>query len=118
MVWYYNDSSRFFDKVDKLLDPRYNNSVTTGYDLRENESGMTLAIDLPGAKSSDLKVDAMTGIVKIKGKQKGKDFSYEYYLSKAYDPSTGVAKLEDGVLTMTFNKFEVQKPKVFSIQIT
>lgn len=116
MVWYYNDSNRFFDNVNRVLG--YNAATTTGYDVRENESGMTLTIDLPGAKSSDLKVDAMTGVVKIRGKQKGKDFSYEYCLSKAYDPSTGVAKLEDGVLTMTFNKFEVQKPRVFSIQVT
>jgi HSP20 family molecular chaperone IbpA len=115
MIWYYDDS-RFFDNVNRILG--YNTAITPGYDVRENESGMALTIDLPGAKSSDLKVDAMMGIVKIKGKQKGKDFSYEYYLGKAYDPSTGVAKLEDGVLTMTFNKFEVQKPKVFSIQVT
>jgi HSP20 family molecular chaperone IbpA len=115
MVWWYNDSSRYgtIFGLDKYL----SNTVTANYDVRENESGLTLSIDLPGTKSSDLKVETASGLIKISGKQKGKDFFYEYSLNKNYNPLTGAAKLEDGVLTLTFNKREEQKPRVHTIQV-
>lgn len=116
MVWWYNDSSRYGTTfgLDKYLS---NTTVTANYDVRENESGLTLSIDLPGAKSSDVKVETVSGLIKISGKQKGKEFFYEYSLNKGYNPLTGTAKLEDGVLTLTFSRYEEQKPKVHTIQV-
>lgn len=115
MAWWYNDSSRYgtIFGLDKYL----NNTVTANYDVHENEEGLVLTIDLPGAKSSDLKIEAVSNLVKISGKQKGKDFFYEYSLNKSYDLFTGAAKLEDGVLTLTFKRYEEQKPKVHTIQV-
>jgi HSP20 family molecular chaperone IbpA len=116
MVWWYNDSYRYGAYhglgIDKLL-----SFASANYDIRESESGLFLEIDLPGAKNSDLKVETVSNLVKICGKRKGKDFFYDYSLDKSYDPSTGVAKLENGVLTLTFNKHELQKPKVHTIQV-
>ncbi len=115
MVWWYNDSSRYGAAFG--LDKYMSNTVTTNYDVHENEAGLTLSIDLPGTKSSDLKVEAVSNLVKISGKQKGKDFFYEYSLNKIYDPLSGAARLEDGVLTLTFNKHEEKKLKVHTIQV-
>jgi HSP20 family molecular chaperone IbpA len=87
------------------------------YEAKEDDEGLTLSVDLPGTKSSDLQLEAVSNLVKIWGKQKGKDFAYEYSLSKAYDPTTCHAKLEDGVLTLKFKKFERPKQKVHKISL-
>lgn len=89
----------------------------SSYSSREEGDRLLLSIDLPGAKSSDVKVESLTGHVKIFGKQKGKDFSQTYSLPKVYDPSSGVAKLEDGVLSLTFSKFKTTKSLVHSIEV-
>jgi HSP20 family molecular chaperone IbpA len=115
MTWWMNDTTRFDSAlIDRLLlDP----ATVAGYDLRENGGVATFSLDLPGAKSSDLTVVALPGRVKIKGMRKGKEFAYEYALNKNYDPSTGAAKMEDGVLTLTFNKYETLKDKAHVIQV-
>ena len=118
MVWWYNDTNKYGSMVfDRVLDPWSVKTAAASFDVYENDAGLTLNLDLPGAKSSDLMVEAVSHSVKIAGKQKGKDFAYNYPLPKSYDPSTGVAKLEDGVLTMTFNKLESQKSKVYKIPV-
>ena len=115
-MWWYNDS-RYNTVFDKLLDPWPVRGTTSLYEVKENENGMSLAVDLPGAKSSDLKVESVSNLIKISGKQKSKDFMYEYSLHKNYDPLTGTAKLEDGVLTLSFKRIEPNKPKTHTIQI-
>jgi HSP20 family molecular chaperone IbpA len=119
MSWWYNDMTRYSGAIDKYLDvfqPK-NNTGTVSYDVQSDEKGMTLTMDLPGAKSSDLKVESLPELVKIYGKQKGKDFSYEYPLNKIYNPQSGVAKLEDGVLTLSFTRYAKDKPKSYLIPI-
>lgn len=118
MVWWYNDTNKYGSMIfDRVLDPWTLKTNVASFDVNENDAGLTLNLDLPGAKSADLKVEAVSHYVKIEGKQKGKDFSYNYSLPKSYDPSTGRAKLEDGVLTMTFNKLESSKPRVHNIPV-
>lgn len=89
----------------------------SSYSSKEEGDHLSLSIDLPGAKSTDVKVESLTGQVKIYGKQKGKDFSQTYSLPKTYDPSSGVARLEDGVLNVVFSKFKTAKPSVYSIEV-
>jgi len=119
MSWWYGDLSRYNGVFDKILDefPAKSSKVTT-YDVQSDDKSLTLTVDLPGAKSADLKVEALHELVKISGKQKGKDFAYEYPLSKIYNPQSGIAKLEDGVLTLVFMKHERDKPKSYFIPVS
>lgn len=110
----YNTDSVFY--FDKLLDSWTNKSVAS-YDFKEDENHLTFNMDLPGVKNVDLNIESSIGQIKIFGKQKGKDFVYKYTMPKTYDPSTGEAKLEDGVLTLKFGKFSNAKPQVHSIKI-
>jgi HSP20 family molecular chaperone IbpA len=118
MNWWYTDTNKYGSLVyNRLLDPWAAKVNTVNFEIHENESGITLNMDLPGAKSSDLLVESVSGDVKITGKQKGKDFLYNYRLPKNYDPLSGSARLEDGVLTLVFNKLETAKPKAYKIPI-
>lgn len=91
---------------------------TSTYDVKVNENNLILSVDLPGTKASDLKIEAEGHNLRISGKQKGVDFKYDYSLAKSYDPTSAIAKYEDGVLNLTFNKFEQLKPKTFNIKLS
>jgi len=88
------------------------------YEVEEKDNCLVFTMDLPGVKPSDLKVIAEGRNINLSGKQKGKEFSYTYSLHKNYEPSGAKAKLEDGVLTIKFDKRETEKKKTIEIQIT
>ena len=121
MSWWYNDMTRFGGNgIDKYLDvfQAKNSTGTVAYDVQTDEKGMTLSMDLPGVKPADLKVESLAELVKIYGKQKGKDFAYEYPLNKIYNPQSGVAQLEDGVLTLSFSRHSKDKPNPYLIPVS
>jgi len=106
-----------FEKYfDDVFDLRRGKTAT--YEVNVVDDNLVLSVDLPGAKAADLKLEAEGHNVRISGKQKGVDFKYDYSLSKIYDPTTAAAKLEDGVLTLTFRKYEQIKQKVFNIKLS
>ncbi len=110
---YYN----FFD-IDKFFSDAFNRREgTTSYAAKTHEDGLTLTVDLPGAKLSDLKVQAEGNFITIEGKRKGADFKHTYTLSKVYDPSSCAAALEDGELTLEFKKREEAKPRLIQIEV-
>jgi HSP20 family protein len=101
-----------FDALDfdKFFAPK-------SYNIETSDSGLTLSVDLPGVKASDLSLQIEGHVLKISGKQRGNDIRQTYQLSKQYDPESATAKLEDGVLTVGFLKREEAKPKTINIQI-
>lgn len=114
-MWHYS----YHDNNSSLMDTwnMMGSALNHAYSSREEGDKLYLFVDLPGAKSSDVKVESVVGQVKIFGKQKGKDFHQAYSLPKSYDPASGVAKLEDGVLTLTFSKIKTAKSLVHSIEV-
>lgn len=112
--YHYDDSKLNLDKFFNLL---YDNKSVNSYSSKEEGDKLFLSIDLPGAKPSDVKVESLLGQIKIWGKQKGKEFSQIYSLSKVYDPGSGVARLEDGVLNLTFSKFKSAKTSTYNIEV-
>ena len=123
-MWYntvspysYHDNNANLN-LDKFFDAWHGASLANQtYSSKEEGDKLFLSVDLPGAKSSDVKIESVVGQVKIFGKQKGKDFRQTYSLPKTYDPATGLAKLEDGILTLTFDKFKTSKSSVTSIEV-
>jgi HSP20 family molecular chaperone IbpA len=88
------------------------------YESKEEEGHMILAIEMPGVKSSDLVIETVSNILNISGKQKGKSFNSSYSIHKNYDPSSCLAKLEDGILTLKFQRLESTKPKIHKIELS
>jgi HSP20 family molecular chaperone IbpA len=92
-------------------------SSRSSYRAEENEKGISLSIDLPGVKSTDVSVQINDRDVKVAGKLRGADFSYSYKLSHVYDPESSTATLEDGVLTLQFAKLSASKTKTIEIKV-
>lgn len=122
MLSRYSDSNRYYNLFDfeKLVNDMWGtrSNRTSIYDVKVDDNSLVLSVDLPGAKSADLKIEAEGQNLRIAGKQKGVDFKYDYTLAKSFDPTSAIAKFEDGVLNLTFNKYEQAKPKTFNIKLT
>ena len=73
-----------------------------------------------GSKPSDKVLtanDITDGVVSIKAKNKlGSTASYSFYVPQDADPNKMSANLEDGLLTITFEKEEDVKPKKIKIK--
>ena len=104
---------------NKIIDDLYSKDrkYQFAYEVEEKENQLLFSMDLPGVKSSDLKIVAEGRNIKISGKQKGKEFKYSYTLHKNYEPQNAKAKIEDGVLTIKFDKREEEKQKTIVIEI-
>jgi len=92
----------------KLLDDLYlapeSKSKASAYRVEADDNELTLSVDLPGVKLSDLQVTAQGREVRVSGKLRGQDFKHTYKVSKDYDTETIDALLEDGVLVLKFKK--------------
>jgi HSP20 family molecular chaperone IbpA len=105
----------FDSNVFRFIDDFYENEKHYAYDITTSGNQLTLSIDLPGVKRTDLKITVEGRNLLISGKQKGKDFKYSYCVDKQYEPESATSKLEDGVLTIKFEKKKVEK--IFEIKV-
>lgn len=113
-----------FDALDpfRLLDDVYGSSwnlksTSSSYRVNATDTGLELSTDLPGVKSKDLSVQVTGRTVTISGKLRGQDFKNSYRVSKDYDVETAAASLEDGVLTLTFEKAADAQPRTIEIDV-
>jgi HSP20 family protein len=82
------------------------------------EKGLTISIDLPGVKRSDLDVQVVGQQLTVSGKARGnRTFKQSWAINREYDPTTVAAKLEDGVLTVSFEKREEAKSKAIKVEV-
>ena len=98
------------------------------YEVSENSKQFRLAVDVPGVKADDIKVDLEHNgrVLHMAGHRKvEKDNSYEEYkfekrftLGNDLDTSKLTANLSDGVLVLTAPKKEKEEPKSTTVPIT
>ena len=78
---------------------------TLGYDVKQDEKTWTLTFDLPGVSREDLEITVEDRVVTLKTKPEAKRrYSAAYELPEDIDADATVAKLENGVLTLTLGK--------------
>ncbi len=121
------------DLFDDFFEPRYrgydHNSELMKTDIRENQDGYELSMDLPGVKKEDLKAELKDGCLTISAtsnqSRDEKDdqgryirrerysgsFSRSFYVGEDVTQEDIKAKFEDGTLTLQVPKKE-QLPKV------
>lgn len=121
------------DLFDDFFDPRYrgynHNSELMKTDIRENQDGYELSMDLPGVKKEDLKAELKDGCLTISAtsnqSRDEKDdqgryirrerysgsFSRSFYVGENVTQEDIKAKFADGTLTLQVPKKE-QLPKV------
>ena len=125
---YYDSMLKTHDIFDtfRILDDFYTSPLAskartltnTVYRVETKDDRLTLSIDLPGVKSKDLTVQTTGRELKVSGKLRGEDFKYHYTLSKDYNPEAASACLEDGVLTLTFEKVTSTVTRTIEVKVT
>lgn len=97
-------SSDFLDMFKILDDYSYSQSPEGTHKIDQTEEGLLFSLDLPGVKPEDLSVKTAGCNLTVAGKNRGKNFSHSYRISKDYDADSAQAFLEHGVLTVKFSK--------------
>jgi len=111
--------SYFDDLIDTItLDPFFatRKSVRSVFDGRVAVEGDNLKIrfDVPGVKKEDVDVTFEAGnVIKVVAKRSDTETTttWRYVPSEAWDRESADAKLEDGVLTISLEKREKEKPR-------
>lgn len=99
------------------------------WEVIENDSIYTLLVETPGVKKEDLEISVENNIMSISAKKNletdaGRTVSgyisrEKYLLSikllEGCDTDSAVAKIEDGILTVTIPKLDVIKKKTIAI---
>jgi len=73
-------------------------------------------VDLPGVKKEDLHVEATGHSIVVKAKRGDEDYSTSYKIAKDYDVSQPDASLENGVLTLRFEKTKSSDTKTITVR--
>lgn len=109
---YYDSMLKPFDTFrifDDLYGTTWNlraGTHTSSYRVNTTDRGLELSLDLPGVKSRDLSVKVTGRTLEVSGKLRDEDFRHTYRISKDFDPDTVDATLEDGVLTLMFDRLK------------
>mgnify|MGYP002627016057 CR=1 FL=1 len=128
-IWGERRLNNWFDDLDDMFDmrpmyaPRTNNFMST--DIKENENGYEMAVDLPGFNKNELKLELTEGYLTItasrnrnndqKDEKTGKVIRQErysgtmtrrYYVGEDLTEEDIKAKFENGVLTLDIPKKE------------
>jgi HSP20 family molecular chaperone IbpA len=98
-------------------------------DILEDEEGLTLVADMPGADKEGISIDIEDDILVIKGHvagaRKGEkihrefdslDYHRRFQLYEGIDRDKASAEYNDGVLTLRLPKAEAAKPKQIKIE--
>lgn len=99
-----NNSSRPFDLFDNILNGTIFNQDYSEFVLENNQ--YNLEIPLAGFKKENIDITTNQNTITVKADRKNGQIKYEktYYLPKKLDFSEVKAKLEEGLLTITFEK--------------
>jgi HSP20 family molecular chaperone IbpA len=86
-----------------------NGSSLANHHVHETEEAITVSIDLPGVKASDLQVQVEDKVLRVSGDRKTAGTESKFVRSFSIDPTTVdfdnmKANLEYGVLTLTAPK--------------
>ena len=106
--------------LDRLLEPMLSAPAfatpACRADVRSDESGWTLALDVPGVSKEQLNIGIEGQVVRIETLADApRHYHHAFELPQDIDVDSSVAKLEHGVLTLTLAR---KKPVDTSTRIT
>ncbi len=128
-----------FDRdIDRMFDSFFSDvprtlSVNPAVDIRENEGGYSMEVELPGMTDKDVEVKVEGNLLTISSKkkeekeEKKKDYvmkerkSYSFCRSFVLPENTDYEKIsaefKNGLLTLNVPKTEAAKPKLLEIKV-
>ncbi len=131
------DPFRALDRVTRCFDAACDGEpepVVNGFevDVREDENGYAIEANLPGVDKETMDVTFEDGVLTISAEGRSDQernhgdfhirerrvgrFSRSFRLPGEVDPEKVKAELADGVLTVTVQKVEAQKPHKITVQ--
>ena len=108
------------EKTEKHATPEYV-TLRPPADVEDTPSGVEIAFEMPGVKTSDIQIEAGNGMLKIEGKstlqRRGLPvvFKRSFYISDAVDIGKISACAKDGVLTLSLPKAEHAIPRKITV---
>ncbi|KHD88735.1 MAG: hypothetical protein OM95_07385 [Bdellovibrio sp. ArHS] len=116
-----------FDEVERMFEGFAAPANTTperrftpAFEVNETEEHFLLAVDLPGIKKEDLKIEQNENVLSISGERKrstgSESFMKRFTLPNTVDVEKIEAHYADGVLNMYLPKAAVAKPRNIEIQ--
>ena len=106
----YTPSRGIDSNFERFLNESFFRPATERVKVEQGEQGWTLNLDLPGVAREQLTVEVDGSVVRIQTVAEApRQFQAAYELPEPIDAEATVAKLENGVLTLTLAK---QKPVV------
>jgi HSP20 family protein len=98
----------FEDTFDADIQDVLLTKLNLGISQKKNEDGtLSLSVDVPGVKESDLTIEVSDNTLNIKGERKTNTSTYSirksFTIPEGYDSNEIVADLKDGVLCLTLN---------------
>ena len=107
-----NDLWNIFDNRSELL---YNDSNVSFADCEETKEGYEYELNLAGFGKNNIEVSVEGGFLKVKAQQGERSITKNLPLPEKADPSTALAKYEDGILYLKLNKYAKEKPQTIKI---
>jgi HSP20 family protein len=119
--------------LDRMFAPAWD-AVSSPHrvDVWEDEDHMYLAVDVPGLTKDDIEATVEDGVLSVKAQREDKtehegktyhirerrfgQFERRFRLPETVDDGEVNAALKDGVLTLTLNKREEQKPRKIEVE--
>ena len=86
------------------------------YDEEIVKDTLTIKIEVPGVKESNLDITLTENSVNIVGTRNKDSISLVYKIPRIFDSATLQASLEDGVLSLTVDRLESSKPRKIEIK--
>ncbi len=77
--------------------------------LKETEDGYSYKVNMAGIKKDNINIKINENLIDVWAEQDGHKYRSWAYIPKQADSSTGKAKYEDGLLTISFDKKEKHK---------
>jgi HSP20 family protein len=110
-------SSDFFGEVDKFFANDATATFTPYTKVTETDTHTLVAMDVPGVKLEDIKIETEGDLLTVSGERKNYGtFSRSFTLPSTIDTQKVEARLENGVLELHLPKAEAAKPRRIEIQ--
>ena len=92
-----------------------------GIEYLNTESGLSVNVDLPGVKNTDISVEAIDNIINIKAERKTSQSSQKitksFSVPEGYDLSKIDAELSDGILKISLQQLPNIEKEVKKIEV-
>lgn len=87
------------------------NSYSRRFEAGEKDGNLTLTLELPGFKQSDVDIKLERGILTVSAKNARDEITQSINVGRDIDADKVEAKLEDGLLQIVLPKLDAAKPK-------